>query len=130
MNEKKFKGLSLALRRAGVSQQSWDHSLVNSYEFSISKNGETATFHFYGNPLQYLEHTDPDPVDVLESVLSDALAYMNHRNIDEFANEFGYFKVGKASDDYRRCKEAYGKLSNLGLSDQEISDLQSATLES
>lgn len=50
--------------------------------------------------------------DILQCVLMDANAFDYSKNIDKFANEFGYTKISECLEAFNACKDDYNYFNN------------------
>lgn len=73
------------------------------YKFTMRYNGKTRTGPFFTGTGW---HREPSSDDVLQCLVNDALSYATVRDVQEFADEFGY-EVAQAQPVYKACKRFY-----------------------
>ena len=86
------------------------------------------TFDFYDSIASYdegIENLDEKAKGwAFYSFVSDAINYLDHSNIDDFASEFRYTKVSEVIKSFKGCKRSYCILHNrFGLSDDDLYEL-------
>lgn len=96
-------------------------SLMHAFDVSVSADGNTETFQYY----QGLGHdgsieSEEDFAGILYCIFSDALSYLNAKDIDDFQSEFGYQKVSECLNAYNGCRKEYSQLCCLGFFDDDI----------
>lgn len=95
------------------------------YKVLVETESEDRVFFDFHDSIAHYEEgknklTENELVCALYYFLTDGEAWLSHRNIDDFADEFGY-KVSKAIKVYEGCNKAYDKIHDkLGLSDDEL----------
>jgi len=68
--------------------------------------------------------SETDLVLAFRMALEDALAYLNHENVDEFAKEYGIDKPSKAIRLWKACQSVYEDIKEkLKLTDSDIYEL-------
>lgn len=80
----------------------------NAYSVTLYYNGKRCGFTFHDNI-----RNESDKNDFLYSLLMDADAYNNTRDIDDFASEFGYEKISECIRAYKACKAQAEKVKRL-----------------
>jgi len=97
------------------------------HDIVVKVDGKETRATFFGSIHEYhqgkAEYGAEDLIIALECFVSDAIAYMNSEDIDDFAREFGYAKVSEVIRAYRGCERQYKKLKRLGFEDSEIYEL-------
>lgn len=86
----------------------------NAYKVKLSYNRKRCEFVFHDN---YQNKSDKN--DFLYSLLMDADAYNNTRDLDDFASEFGYEKISECIRAYKACKAQAEKVKRL-FTDEEV----------
>lgn len=111
--------ISLELQRIGSSFK-WG---ANRYCYNLTvirKNGQR-DFSFFDSEDHFDKDLWPEITDAFEAVLSDAIAYVDNKNIDDFSLEFGYDKPSELIKAHEGCKYAYESLTeNLGLTEDQL----------
>ena len=95
----------------------------NHYRVTIRVNGKRHTFDFWGS---YADMTQGKPAELraaLSCFASDAMAFDNTRDVDDFSAEFGYTKPSEAIRAYNGCKAARKAAARLGLSRDDLLEL-------
>lgn len=84
----------------------------DKFRIFVEYNGEKIQFFYYCNEYPL---TERGYLDALHCLCSDAIAALNAKGIDDFAEEFGYTKVSEVLVAYKGCKAAAKKLNKLGI---------------
>ena len=87
------------------------------YKCKIKYMGLSYTFKYQCNA----SYCEPNLNDCLDSLLLDASAYEESRDIIDFCNEFGYEDI-KGIKVYKACKKTYNAIHRL-FTDEEIEKL-------
>ena len=86
----------------------------DEFRITLTYKGKKAVFRFHDN---YLNKSDKS--DFIYSLLLDAQAYDNCRDIYEFVREYGYKNIQVARYTYKACKEQSERVHRL-FNEQEI----------
>ena len=91
----------------------WGEKYVKQqHEVEVQVGHLHTSFDYYCNDYDL----DEDGlVNAFYCLLSDAVAYANAEDIDDFQREFGYDKVSECIEAYNGCKDAYEKLQKFNL---------------
>ena len=108
----------LSCEYVGTARPWGDKYVKQHHNVTVCIGDEHTEFDFYCNDCVLGEN---GLHEAFYCFLSDALAYNNARDIDDFASEFGYDKVSDLLKAYNGCKESYDKWK--GLCDIDIYDL-------
>lgn len=85
----------------------WGEKYIKQHhEVCVEIDGYKTSFDYYCNDGGL---NDDSEIEAFYCFLSDALAYNNARDIDDFASEFGYDKVSDLLKAYDGCKDAWKK---------------------
>lgn len=83
----------------------WGEKYIKQHhEVRVDIGGSYTSFDYYCNDGGL---NDDSEIEAFYCFLSDALAYNNARDIDDFASEFGYDKVSDLLKAYNGCKDAW-----------------------
>jgi len=101
---------------------------VFKHKIVVTCEGRKAFFDFYGSVNEYYNgvdrYDDYRLVEVFETILSDAITYLNATDIDDMARELGITKPSEAYRVYNGCKRTYHKLKRvLRIDDDEFFEL-------
>lgn len=110
----KYQGTEIKLtsKYQGVAYPWGEKYQKNHYRVFITINGEKVQFEYYTNAVSPLKKDEL--INAFYCFLSDGIAYINARDIDDFQSEFGYTKVSECTQVYNACKRAYEKWMNVG----------------
>lgn len=81
------------------------------------------SFEFWESLKESEIKTEEQLVNAFECFLSDALAYIQARDIDDFSREFGYEKVTECLRAYNGCKKAAKKAKRVVGDEDRLCDL-------
>ena len=101
------------------------------YEVELSYNGKNFVIPFHDSVYNYENGIALDENDVIYAVLMDGQAYVCSRDIQDFANEYGYDLYDEFGEDYNpellrvytACHEIYNNLYKL-FTPEEVEQLQ------
>lgn len=94
-----------------------DMTTGNAYKVKLSYKGKRCEFVFYDN---YRNESDKN--DFLYSLLMDADAYNNSRDMADFADEFCYDDIRKCMKAYNGCKAQAEKVKRL-FTEEEVAEI-------
>lgn len=116
------KGLTLKVGSVSVTKQPWHDGLTcYKYNATLSNSaGKKVYLHLYGSAAGYTKNEPASAWELIYCNFSDALSYINSKDIDDFVNLYGFDKIIEALKAYRGCKSMWKKLLSLGLSHDDI----------
>jgi hypothetical protein len=82
----------------------------DGYKVTLRYQKRQLTVPFYMGPAIGRE---PTAADVISCLISDAFAYENARDIDDFARDFGYERVSETLAAYEACKKTSPRIRHL-----------------
>lgn len=117
----KFQGTEIKLtsKYQGVAHPWGEKWEKNHYRVFVTINGTKVRFEYYCNDVSPLKADAL--INAFYCFLSDACAYDNARDIDDFQSEFGYTKVSECTKAYNGCKDSYEDW--VGLTDIDIYEI-------
>ena len=90
----------------------------NAYTVRVYYNGKYCQMVFHDNI-----YNKSDKNDFIYCLLMDADAYNNSRDLDDFADEFGYENIHECTAAYKACKAQAEKVKRL-FTEQEVEELR------
>lgn len=114
MIETKFKNFLLMAEFRGIKNSTWAKNSSDRHHRIIVINTDCEpTKRFYSDYWTSIARpkmkSDSEVLNAFQCVLNDALAYLDSRDIDDFADNFGYTKPSQAIAAYEGCQEAWNK---------------------
>lgn len=108
-----FNGVSIKLtsKYQGIAYP-WGGYAKEHHRVFVFIDGKRAQFDYYCNKH---DMTEDELVNAFYCFVSDAVAYANAQDIDDFASEFGYTKITECMKAYKGCKSAYDKWQKFDL---------------
>jgi hypothetical protein len=119
-------GIGVIMKRIGIEippwdeEQGWNHV---KYSVTIANERGEANFPFWGSYDDYQHNRDPSPLDALASYVLDAQSYAETKDVDDFAEEYGYTKPSRAIQAYNGCKEAFEHFLAMGYDETDLATL-------
>lgn len=111
--------------REEVPEHFNDNSVRRKYTVTLEHEGNTAEFDYYG-PAVSTGAEDPAEYQTVEAIMSDAIVFMTHDDMLDFADTFGYDDNDTIRRVWSDCEDTADKLHSIGLSDDDIHELQQA----
>jgi len=95
------------------------------YKIRVSNEaGVTKIFEFTDSIQNFLDGKRTldfkERVYALYCFISDAISYDEYKNIDSFAEAFGYNKPSEAIKAFEGCRSAFWRMKDLGLHDNDL----------
>jgi len=132
--EEETKEFQLVYKLLG--ETTWDDPGMSKYPHYVYqiavRRGDVPsdiyTFEYHSSHMQWRQRqkklSDRELVEAFKMTIEDALAYLNHADIDEFAKEFGYSSIKGLIKTWKACQKAYEEIKEkLKLTDNDLYEL-------
>jgi len=108
-----------------IGPEKW--RLCFRHEIEIEFRGKISTFSFWGSINDFEAGRNvlsgEELIFPAYCFFSDASAYLNAKDIDDFSAEFGYQKPSELLKAWKGCKKAWASCKRLGLSKENVFDI-------
>lgn len=125
--------LTIVLTRVGSKRPNWDKTydhFVYKAELSIKQDKLPGAwmrvcFDFYGSSLDFEFDVDPNPLEALQSYVSNAEAYMDSKDMDDFDAQFNSedMKLSERIQSFEGSKKAWDAFRTFGFDEVSLPTL-------
>lgn len=126
-----FKGKTIEIWDIGSEEELsrfYDRFVVYKHKITVQHKGKKAFFDFWGSVSEYIEgiktYDANGLMEVFEILVSEAIYPLEYKDVDDFAEAFGFVKPSEALKAWRGVNNTHKKLKRvLRLSKDEFFEL-------
>lgn len=105
-----YNGTEIKIGSQRQGEKDWNGYPKQYHRISLTINGNKVTFGYYCNDAKL---NDNDKICALYCFVSDCISYANARDMQDFANEFGYDDYKELNKIWKGIKREYEKWQSI-----------------